>query len=72
MDYLTQAGNFANATVAAAFSPTTPVYGADLYTGTDLSSLNVFERAWMNWYMYWGNPVIATGIMSFLMHEVRL
>lgn len=33
-------------------------------------SLNVLEKAWMSWYQYWGNPIIATGIMSFVMHEV--
>jgi hypothetical protein len=26
----------------------------------------------MNYYLYWGNPIIATGIMSFVMHEVGL
>ncbi|KZT54049.1 sterol desaturase, partial [Calocera cornea HHB12733] len=36
----------------------------------DLGSLNWAERAWMNWYMWWDNPVLATGIMSFIMHEV--
>lgn len=24
----------------------------------------------MSWYQYWGNPIIATGIMAFVMHEV--
>lgn len=43
-------------------------YGADLYSGTDLSSLNFFEKAWMDWYIWIGNPVIATGLMSFLLH----
>ena len=70
MDYLAHAGQFANATMAAAFSPPTELYGADLYTGTDFNTLNVFEKAWVNWYLYWGNPVIATGVMSFLLHEV--
>jgi len=30
---------------------------------------NYFERLWMAWYAYIGNDVLATGIMSFLMHE---
>lgn len=72
MDVLTQTGHLVNQTFAAAFSPPTPVYGADLYTGTDPSSLNFLEKAWMNWYLWWGNPVIATGVMSFLLHEVRV
>lgn len=39
---------------------------------TRARSLNVLEKAWMSWYLYWGNPIIATGIMSFVMHEVSL
>ncbi|KAH8927545.1 putative ERG25-C-4 methyl sterol oxidase [Atractiella rhizophila] len=40
-----------------------------LYKGTDFESLNFMERWWVNWYLYWGNPVVATGVMSFLLHE---
>lgn len=43
----------------------------DMYPGVNVAALNIFERAWMNWYEYWGNPILATGIMSFVMHEVR-
>merc|ERR1712000_230663 len=32
--------------------------------------LNVFEKAWAAWYAYMQNDVLATGIMSFVMHEV--
>ncbi|OCT51278.1 putative C-4 methyl sterol oxidase [Cladophialophora carrionii] len=32
--------------------------------------LNVFEKAWAAWYAYMQNDVLATGIMSFTMHEV--
>lgn len=32
--------------------------------------LNYFEKLWMAWYAYIGNDVLATGIMSFLMHEL--
>lgn len=32
--------------------------------------LNVFERMWAAWYAYMDNDVLATGIMSFVMHEV--
>lgn len=31
--------------------------------------LNVFEKAWAAWYAYMQNDVLATGIMSFVMHE---
>ncbi|TIC01185.1 hypothetical protein E3Q18_00784 [Wallemia mellicola] len=53
-----------------ALIPQAEVQGADLYAGQDLSGLNLLEKAWVNWYIWWGNPVIATGVMSFLMHEV--
>lgn len=32
--------------------------------------LNVFERLWAAWYAYLQNDVLATGIMSFVMHEI--
>lgn len=31
--------------------------------------LTVFEKAWAAWYAYMQNDVLATGIMSFVMHE---
>jgi len=33
-------------------------------------SLNYFERLWLAWYTYMQNDVLATGIMSFVMHEM--
>ncbi|KAE8234592.1 hypothetical protein CF326_g363 [Tilletia indica] len=42
----------------------------DLYVGINPDSLNVLEKAWAAWYTYWGNPVVATGLMSFLLHEI--
>ena len=33
-------------------------------------SLNYAERMWLAWYTYMQNDVLATGIMSFVMHEV--
>lgn len=49
-----------------------PVYqSADvLYADTDFSKLNWVETQWAAWYLWIGNPVIATGLMSFLLHEV--
>ncbi|GAA5853730.1 hypothetical protein JCM8547_007426 [Rhodosporidiobolus lusitaniae] len=42
----------------------------DLYAGVDLSSMNVAERWWVDWYTWWGNPILATGAMSFVLHEL--
>jgi methylsterol monooxygenase len=44
---------------------------AALYADVDYSSLSWIEQQWMAWYLYIGNPILATGLMSFLMHEVR-
>jgi hypothetical protein len=46
---------------------------AELYSaaGTDLDSLSTLEQLWAQWYLYIGDPVIATGLLSFLLHEVR-
>lgn len=38
--------------------------------GTDFSSLSWLEQQWSAWYMWVGNPIIATGLMSFILHEV--
>lgn len=45
---------------------------SQLYAGlnVDFTQLNWFERHWMAWYMWIGNPLIATGIASFILHEV--
>ncbi|GAT25422.1 C-4 methylsterol oxidase [Aspergillus luchuensis] len=32
--------------------------------------LNVVERLWTAWYAWMQNDVLATGIMSFVMHEI--
>ncbi len=32
--------------------------------------LNYFERLWAAWYAFMQNDVLATGIMSFVMHEL--
>ncbi|PFH49532.1 hypothetical protein AMATHDRAFT_62994 [Amanita thiersii Skay4041] len=54
-----------NATVAAANSLQETLYG-----GLDFSSLTWLEKQWVAWYIWIGNPIIATGLMSFLMHEI--
>ena len=62
---------FNNATVLVTnFVEQAKHYNPDLYSSIDLTQLNWLERQWTAWYSYWGNPIIATGIMSFVMHEV--
>ncbi|KAL1709545.1 hypothetical protein EV121DRAFT_252953 [Schizophyllum commune] len=39
------------------------------YDGTDLTSLSWLEQLWVQWYVMIDNPTIATGLMSFLLHE---
>jgi methylsterol monooxygenase len=34
------------------------------------TNLNVAERLWAAWYAWMQNDVLATGIMSFVMHEL--
>ncbi|KAF8896860.1 C-4 methyl sterol oxidase [Gymnopilus junonius] len=53
-----------------AFNGTAPNALTELYPGTDFSSLNWFEQQWVAWYIWIGNPVIATGLASFLLHEI--
>ncbi|KAH9979544.1 hypothetical protein BGW80DRAFT_1435031 [Lactifluus volemus] len=47
---------------------------SDLYAtlNVDYTQLNWFEKNWMAWYLWIGNPVIATGIASFILHEWKL
>jgi hypothetical protein len=52
-----------NTTVAAPFYQT-------VYADIDFSSLSWLEQRWVAWYVWIGNPIIATGLMAFLMHEV--
>ena len=32
--------------------------------------LNYGEKLWMAWYAWWQNDILATGVMSFLLHEL--
>lgn len=34
-----------------------------------VQDLNFFERSWVGWYKWMENDVIATGVMSFIIHE---
>merc|ERR1711939_360470 len=46
------------------------ISGQELYAGVNVAQLNTFERLWMSYYQSFDNPVVATGIMSFLIHEL--
>ncbi|KAF8324823.1 hypothetical protein F5887DRAFT_1021676 [Amanita rubescens] len=52
-----------NATLAASMQES-------LYPGLEFSSLNWLEKQWAAWYIWIANPIIATGLMSFLLHEI--
>ena len=43
---------------------------AMLYADTDFSKLTWLELQWAYFYIWIDNPIIATGLMSFLLHEV--
>jgi len=55
---------FVNATATAHPSP------EQLYANTDFSQLSWLENQWANWYLWMGNPILATGLLSFLVHEL--
>jgi len=38
--------------------------------GLDFASLSLAEQYWAKWYIMIGDPVLATGIMAFLLHEI--
>ncbi|KAJ7207947.1 hypothetical protein GGX14DRAFT_634537 [Mycena pura] len=43
---------------------------ASLYDSADLTSLSWLEQRWVAWYLYFDDPVLATGLMTFLVHEI--
>ena len=55
-----------NATVAAAAHET----AEQLYAHIDISKLNWLEQPWVAWCLWIRNPIIAMGLMSFLLHKV--
>lgn len=61
-----------NSTVASGLNSTSP---ADYFSVFEEVSkihvqLSVAERLWASWYLYMQNDILATGIMSFMMHEI--
>ena len=41
-----------------------------LYPGIDFSQRSWLEQQWAAYYIWMGNPILATGLLSFLVHEV--
>lgn len=41
-----------------------------LYGDVTLDNLSWLERTWAAYYIWMGNPTLATGLMSFMVHEV--
>lgn len=58
-----------NSTVSSAHPTAQQLYAN---AGTDFSNLTWLEAQWVAWYLWIGNPIIATGLASFLLHEVRV
>lgn len=62
------------------FNATTPFFtpplfsppAVPLYAGANFTydSLNWFEQRWFDYYTFMGDPALATGIMSFVFHEL--
>lgn len=54
------------------FSPGSPVTYTDHFNeiGQYNVHLNFLEKAWAAWYAYMQNDTLATGIMSFVLHEL--
>ena len=61
-----------NATMSAV--PAAQLSSAELYAqaGVNFDTLSTLEQAWVNWYLFFGNAALATGMASFLLHEVGL
>ena len=47
-----------------------PTLSSDLYHGVQYDNLSSAQQLWARWYTYIGDPVLATGIMSFFLHEL--
>lgn len=42
----------------------------ELYGDLNMDHLNWLELKWAGYYIWMGNALLATGVMSFVMHEV--
>ncbi|CAK7239002.1 MAG: C-4 sterol methyl oxidase [Sporothrix thermara] len=60
---------FSNGTFAGITSGANDLYGVYEEVSKYNVQLNIAERLWASWYLWMQNDVLATGIMSFIMHE---
>lgn len=60
----------ATTVAAAAAAHASQLSSQSLYANIDLTKLSWLEQMWAAWYIWIDNPIIATGLMSFLLHEV--
>ena len=51
------------------YTPPDTFWGSFDDVSRNYVALNYFEKLWVAWYNYMQNDVLATGIMSFVMHE---
>lgn len=61
-----------NSTIASGLNASAPVDYFSVFEEVSKINvhLNIIERAWAAWYLYMQNDTLATGIMSFMMHEI--
>lgn len=55
---------------ASVFISTAADSQQSLYSTINPAQLGVLERLWFAYYSYFSDPVLATGILAFLVHEV--
>ncbi|KAM0342828.1 hypothetical protein ACHAPU_009192 [Fusarium lateritium] len=58
-----------NATTFAAFNQTKDYFVVLEEVSKYNVQLNIFEKLWAAWYLWMQNDTLATGIMSFVLHE---
>ncbi|KAL1892219.1 C-4 sterol methyl oxidase [Sporothrix stenoceras] len=61
---------FANGSFAGISSGANDLYGVFEEVSKINVQLNIAERLWASWYLWMQNDILATGILSFIMHEV--
>lgn len=59
-----------SATAAVLTDALRPHNAPQIYAGLDRTSLGLLEKVWVGWYETFGNPVLATAVAAFLLHEV--
>lgn len=65
-----ECGSYRNLTSSLFSSPPETYWGQYEEISKYNVHLNVLERLWAAWYAFMQNDVLATGVMSFVMHEL--